>query len=207
MTTVSLPEPSTGKWMWTPPHSSMMERMSRPLVPMRALCSRAGMATSTSAMLACVTHNTGEPASHTTRGAEPGCHAEGRSPVSWAPASGQDAAAGLESSSTCNSAQTSEEETNQAQSLPTAKVCIQDADPTAQGERPGARQPRVLTCAGRPLGKKQGLQLQASCPRYGTWRGKWSQVKHGWTPPNSLQSKSKKEEAFLKHLNEAQKYL
>lgn len=38
--------------MWTPPHSSMMERMSRPLVPMRALCSRAGMATSTSAMLA-----------------------------------------------------------------------------------------------------------------------------------------------------------
>lgn len=53
MMTVSLPEPSTGKWMWTPPHSSMTERIRRPLVPMRELCRRAGMQTSTSAMLAC----------------------------------------------------------------------------------------------------------------------------------------------------------
>lgn len=52
MTTVSLPEPSTGKWMCTPPHSSMMERIRRPFVPMRELCSLAGMETSTSAMLA-----------------------------------------------------------------------------------------------------------------------------------------------------------
>lgn len=52
MTTVSLPEPSTGKWMWTPPHSSMMARIRRPFVPMRELCSLAGIETSASVMLA-----------------------------------------------------------------------------------------------------------------------------------------------------------
>lgn len=52
MVTVSLPEPSVGKWMWTPPHSSMMERMKRPLAPMRELCSLEGIETSTSVMLA-----------------------------------------------------------------------------------------------------------------------------------------------------------
>lgn len=52
MVTVSLPEPSVGKWMWTPPHSSMMERMKRPLAPMRELWSLEGIETSTSVMLA-----------------------------------------------------------------------------------------------------------------------------------------------------------
>lgn len=52
MVTVSLPEPSVGKWIWTPPHSSMMERIKRPLAPMSELCSLEGMETSTSVMLA-----------------------------------------------------------------------------------------------------------------------------------------------------------
>lgn len=50
--TASMPEPSVGKWMCTPPHSSMMERTKRPLEPIRELCSFDGMDTSTSVMFA-----------------------------------------------------------------------------------------------------------------------------------------------------------
>lgn len=50
--TASMPEPSVGKWMCTPPHSSMMERTKRPLEPIRELCNLDGMDTSTSVMFA-----------------------------------------------------------------------------------------------------------------------------------------------------------
>lgn len=50
--TASMPEPSVGKWMCTPPHSSMMERTNRPLEPIRELCNFDGMDTSTSVMFA-----------------------------------------------------------------------------------------------------------------------------------------------------------
>ncbi|KAF3835730.1 hypothetical protein F7725_028288 [Dissostichus mawsoni] len=52
MVTLSIPEPSVGKWMCTPPHSSMMERTKRPFDPIKELCSLEGMDTSTSVMLA-----------------------------------------------------------------------------------------------------------------------------------------------------------
>lgn len=37
MVTLSIPEPSVGKWMCTPPHSSMMERTKRPFDPINEL--------------------------------------------------------------------------------------------------------------------------------------------------------------------------
>ncbi|TNN74196.1 hypothetical protein EYF80_015641 [Liparis tanakae] len=52
MVTLSIPEPSVGKWMCTPPHSSMMERTKRPFDPIRELCSFEGMDTSISVMFA-----------------------------------------------------------------------------------------------------------------------------------------------------------
>lgn len=50
--TLSNPEPSAGKWIWTPPHSSITERTRLPLDPIRELCSLAGMETSASFRLA-----------------------------------------------------------------------------------------------------------------------------------------------------------
>lgn len=52
MVTLSNPEPSAGKWIWTPPHSSITERTRLPLDPIRELCSLAGMETSASFRLA-----------------------------------------------------------------------------------------------------------------------------------------------------------
>ena len=46
MRTLSLLLPSGGNLMLTPPHSSMMERMSRPLAPITALWCLCGMLTS-----------------------------------------------------------------------------------------------------------------------------------------------------------------
>lgn len=55
MVTLSIPEPSVGKWMCTPPHSSMMDRTKRPFDPIKELCSFEGMDTSTSEMFAWTT--------------------------------------------------------------------------------------------------------------------------------------------------------
>lgn len=52
MVTLSFPEPSVGKWMCTPPHSSMMERTKRPFDPIKELCNFDGMETSISVMFA-----------------------------------------------------------------------------------------------------------------------------------------------------------
>lgn len=52
MVTLSSPDPSAGKWMWTPPHSSITERTRLPFDPIRELCSLAGMETSVSFRLA-----------------------------------------------------------------------------------------------------------------------------------------------------------
>lgn len=52
MVTLSFPEPSVGKWMCTPPHSSMIDRTKRPFDPIKELCNFDGMDTSTSVIFA-----------------------------------------------------------------------------------------------------------------------------------------------------------
>ena len=52
MVTVLLPEESVGKWICTPPHSSMTDRIKRPFAPINELWSLDSIERDSSTMLA-----------------------------------------------------------------------------------------------------------------------------------------------------------